>query len=199
MSIPNSLYLDCPSCGDKTLHEVLRGRISKGGDVLETTVKCQECQLVHAAIVREPRSVKVPIILSDMGITRKMEFEFGEDEMVVVEDELYVGDTNIIITAIEKGERRVDQAPAKEIKTIWAKRYDKVRVKISVNKTSKTLAAELTALPDEEFFVGDILTVGRDEVVIHNIKTKEGMVRHGGVAARDIVRLYAKSARTTYS
>jgi uncharacterized Zn finger protein len=61
------------------------------------------------------------------------------------------------------------------------------------------LAAELTALPDEEFFVGDILNIGRDDVVIHYIKTRDGMVRQGGVPARDIVRIYAKSARTTYS
>jgi uncharacterized Zn finger protein len=199
MAIPNSLYLDCPSCGEKTLHEVLRGRISKGGDVLETTVKCQECQHIHSAVVREPKSSKVPIILSDLDKTTKMDFEFGEDELVAVGDELFVGDSNVVVTAIEKGERRVSQAPAKEIKTIWAKRYDKVRVKISVNKTSKTLAAELTALPDEEFFVGDILNIGRDAVVIHYIKTRDGMVRQGGVPAREIVRIYAKSARTTYS
>ena len=199
MAIPNSLYLDCPSCGEKTLHEVLKGRISKGGDVLETTVKCQECQHVHSAVVREPKSTKVAIILSDMGATKKTEFEFGEEEMVVVGDELFIGDTNVVITAIEKGERRVPEAVAKEIKTIWAKKFDKVRVRISVNKTSKTLAAELTALPDEEFFVGDILNIGRDSVVIHYIKTRESMVRQGGVPARDIVRIYAKSARTTYS
>ncbi len=199
MAVPNSLYLDCPSCGEKTLHEVLKGRISKGGDVLETTIKCQECQHVHSAVVREPKSTKVAIILSDIGATKKTEFEFGEDELVVVGDELFIGDTNVVITAIEKGERRVPEAVAKEIKTIWAKKFDKVRVKISVNKTSKTLAAELTALPDEEFFVGDILNIGRDSVVIHYIKTRESMVRQGGVPARDIVRIYAKSARMTYS
>jgi uncharacterized Zn finger protein len=199
MAIPNSLYLDCPSCGEKTLHEVLKGKISKGGEVLETTVKCQECLHVHNAVVREPKSVKVAMILSDMGTTTKMEFELGEDEFVMVGDELFVGDSNVVVTAIEKGERRVDEAQANEIKTIWAKRFDKVRVRISVNKTSKTLAAELTALPDEEFFVGDILNIGRDNVVIHYIKTRDGMVRQGGVPARDIVRIYGKSARTTYS
>src|SRR5512137_2701409 len=199
MAIPNSLYLDCPSCGEKTLHEVLKGKISKGGDVLETTVKCQECQHIHSAVVREPKSTNVPIILSDMGVTSKKDLELGEDELVAVGDELFVGDSNVVVTAIEKGERRVGEATASEIKTIWAKRFDKVRVKISVNKTSKTLAAELTALPDEEFFVGDILNIGRDDVVIHYIKTREGMVRQGGVPAREIVRIYAKSARTTYS
>ncbi|MEM0449034.1 MAG: HVO_0476 family zinc finger protein [Methanomassiliicoccales archaeon] len=199
MSIPNSLYLDCPSCGEKRLHEVLRGRLSRGGDVMETTVRCQECNHVHVTVVREPSSVKLPLLLSDMGETRKLDSEFAEDELVSVGDELFVGEYNVVITAIEKEEGRAAQALAKEIKAIWAKRYDRVRVKVSVNKTSRTLAAELTALPEEEFYVGDLLAIGRDNVVIHGIKTKEGMVRQGGVAARDIVRIYAKSARTTYS
>lgn len=199
MAIPNSLYLDCPSCGVKTLHEVLKGRLSKGRDVLETTVKCQQCGHVQNTVVREPRSVNVPIIVSDMGQSKRYEFEFAEDEVVALDEELFVGDANVVITAIEKGDKRVSQAPADEVSTLWAKQFDKVRVKISVNKNTKTLAAEVFALPEEEFFVGDLMTIGRDEVVIHTIKTSGGMVRTGGVAARDIVRIYAKSARVTKS
>ena len=199
MAIPNSLYLDCPSCGEKRLHEVLKGRLSKGRDVLETTVKCQECAHVHTTMVREPKSVKVKIIVSDMGETKSHDFEFGEDEAISVEDELWVGDMNVTITAIEMGEKRVSTAKASDVKTIWAKRFDRVRVKISVNKNSKTLAAEVYALPEEEFFVGDTMEVGKDNVVIHNIKTTDGTIRSGGVAAKDIVRIYAKSMRVTYS
>jgi len=198
MAIPNSLYLNCPNCGEKRLHEVLRGRIGRGGDVLETTVKCQECAHVHTTVVREPKSVKVPIIVSELGQSKRFEFEFGEDEMVSVDDELFVEDANVVITSIEKDGARVGEATAREISTIWGKRFDKVRVKISVNKTSKTLAAEIFALPDEEFYVGDTFTVGKDDVVIHYIKTKEGMVRNGGVPARDIVRIYTKCMRATY-
>jgi len=199
MAIPNSLYLDCPNCGEKQLHEVLRGRLAKNQDVLEATVKCQNCGHVHTAVVREPKSITVPIVVSEMGQSKRFDFEFGEEEEVSLDDELFVGDANVIVTAIEKGERRVDSAKASEIKTIWGKRFDKVRVKISVNKNQKTLAAELFALPEEEFYVGDTFTVGKDEVVIHSIKVNEGMVREGGVAARDIVRVYAKVMRATYS
>jgi uncharacterized Zn finger protein len=197
VAIPNSLYLDCPSCGEKTLHEVLKGRLSKGHDVLETTVKCQTCGHIHNTVVREPKTVNVPIIVSEMGQSKRFEFEFGEEEMVALEEELFVGDANVVITAIEKGDKRVSHSPANEISTLWAKRFDKVRVKISVNKNTKTMAAEVFALPEEEFFVGDLMTIGRDEVVIHSIKVDDGMVRTGGVAARDIVRIYAKTARVT--
>jgi len=35
--------------------------------------------------------------------------------------------------------------------------------------------------------------------VITQIKTRDAMARRGAVMARDIVRIYAKRARTTYS
>ena len=57
----------------------------------------------------------------------------------------------------------------------------------------------LEVLPEEEFFIGDLMTVGRYNVVITQIKTTDGMARRGSVLARDIVRIYAKKARTTYS
>jgi uncharacterized Zn finger protein len=198
VAIPNSLYIECPNCGEKTLHEVLRGKISNGGDVLETTVKCQKCDTVHSVVVREPKSITLPIIVSEMDQSRKLTFEFGSDELVSVGDELFVGDANVVVTSIEKDKARVSSAVAGEITTIWAKRFDNIRVKISVNKTSKTLAAEITALPDEEFYVGDTFTVGKDQVVIHTIKTNTGTVRNGGAAARDIIRIYAKCMRVTH-
>ena len=197
MAIPNSLYLDCPNCGQKTLNEVLRGKLSKNRDVMETTVKCQECAHVHTTVVREPKGLQIPMIVSEMGESHRTQIELGEDELVSLEDEIFVGDHNVVVTAIEKDGKRVMRAPAKEISTIWGKRFDKVRVRISVNKNQKTLAAEVFALPDEEFFVGDIMTVGRDEVVIHSIKTIESTLRNGGAPARDIVRIYAKSMRVT--
>jgi uncharacterized Zn finger protein len=72
-------------------------------------------------------------------------------------------------------------------------------VKISINDVHKTIPAEIVVLPEEEFFIGDLMTVGRYNVVITQIKTPDGMARRGSVLARDIVRLYARKARTTYS
>ena len=108
-----------------------------------------------------------------------------------------LGDEHLIVTAIEVGEKRVPIAQVEDIKTIWAKRFDKIIVKISVNKHTKTIPTQVDALPDEEFFIGDLMTVGKDSVVIHTIKSRDGMVRRGSVAARDIVRIYTKAVRTT--
>lgn len=200
MTTPNALYLECPSCGEETLHEVLKGRIGRKKMVMETTVKCQECGTVHTTVVREAKLVKVPVVVSDMGHSRQVEVELGEDEVVAVDDELFVDDLHVMITSIESsGEKRPRKVPVREIETLWAKRYDKIRVKISVNKGHKTTSTDIFAMPDEEFFVGDMIAVGREKAVIHRMKTRRGMVRDGSVEARDIVRVYAKLMRITYA
>lgn len=199
MTIPNALLLDCPSCGERTLHEVLRGKIGGKKEIMETTARCRECGRVHTTTVREAKPVKVPIIVSHLGKSERGEIELGPDEMLCVGDELLVGDTQAMVTSIESGDRRLEECAAGEIGTIWAKRFDKVRVRISINKGSKTIPAELQALPEEEFFVGDLMTIGKYNVVVHSIKTEGRTLREGGAEARDIVRIYAKIVRTTYA
>lgn len=197
MTTPNALYIDCPNCGERTLHEVLKGRIGRKRMVMEATVRCKECGQTHPEVIKEEKPVEVPVIVSDQDKSRKERLELEHDEVLGVEDELFVGDTYVVVTAVESNGRRVRRAPAEKIETIWAKRYDKIKVKISVNKGQKTHPAEIFAMPDEEFYVGDIIPAGRERAVIHRMKTTKGMVRDGGVEARDIVRIYAKVMRVT--
>ena len=67
-----------------------------------------------------------------------------------------------------------------------------MKVKFSINKKDVTVSRSILASPDEEFYIGDSLKIDRDYVVIHRIKTHTGIVRKGGVQARDIVRVYGK-------
>jgi len=164
---------------------------------MEATVKCQECGYVYVTVVREPEQIMVPIIVSERRTSRKEHIELLSGDMISVNDEVYLGENHLLITAIECDGRRVKHCAVEDVDTLWAKNFDKVIVKISVNKHSRTLAAQVEALPEEEFYVGDLMTVGRDNVVIHNIRSKEGTVRRGGVPARDIVRIYTKAVRTT--
>ena len=198
-NVPNAIYVECPDCGEETLHEVLKGRLGKDGSTLEATLRCQECGRVHPAVVREGRTIRVPVIVSDRKESRRAEVELPEDEELQVEDELQLDDLPIIISSLEREGARVSRALAKDVTTIWAKRFDKVHVRVSINDVHKTIPAEVDALPEEEFFIGDLMTIGRYDVVITQIKTRDAMARRGAVMARDIVRIYAKRARTTYS
>ena len=198
-NVSNAIYVECPDCGEETLHEVLKGRLGKDGSTLEATLRCQECGRVHPAVVREGRTIRVPVIVSDRKESRRAEVELPEDEELQVEDELQLDDLPIIISSLEREGARVSRALAKDVTTIWAKRFDKVHVRVSINDVHKTIPAEVDALPEEEFFIGDLMTIGRYDVVITQIKTRDAMARRGAVMARDIVRIYAKRARTTRS
>jgi len=197
MSVPNAIYLDCPNCEEHAVHEVLKGKIGRKTEVMEATVKCQECGHVYTTVVRGPEPVKLPIIVSELKESAKNEIELMSGDMVSVNDEVFLGDAHLLITSIECDGRRVDHCAVENVGTLWAKKFDKVIVKISINKHTRTIPAQVDALPDEEFFIGDLMTVGREQVVIHNIKSQEGTVRRGGVPARDIVRIYAKAVRST--
>jgi uncharacterized Zn finger protein len=197
VNAPDVVYADCPDCKDVTLHDVLKGKMGKS--TLEATVRCQECERVHATVLRQPEILTVPVVISDGKESFRTTTELESDDLLLVGDEFFVEDQYVKITALELDqERRVEKAPAPEIRTIWAKKFDKLKIKVSVNKVHRTYSRVIEAVPDEEFAVGDTMRFGVDEVVIHGIKVQGKMVRRGAVEARKIVRMYGKIVRRVY-
>jgi uncharacterized Zn finger protein len=66
---------------------------------------------------------------------------------------------------------------------------------ISINSGSRTLSRSFFAVPDEEFYIGDIIKSGRDQIVVHKIKTHKRIIKDGGTTAREITRLYGRFVR----
>ncbi len=198
MSVPTSVLVECPVCGQETLHEVLSGRISgKAQAVLESTVRCRECGQIHRVILKADRPVDVPVVVSWLQESVRSSISLGPDEVLSVDDEVMCGENPVLITSIECRGARVKRAKAREIDTAWGKRFDKVRVPLSVSHLGKTFSESVLAVPDEEFFIGDMLKVGRHDVVVHTIKIKDKTLKAGGARARDIVRVYANIVRKT--
>lgn len=196
MAAPSALVLKCSACGKVVPHRVLRGKIGgKEEIVFEGVVKCTDCGTVSNVVTREPKPIQVPLIVSWLEKSERTSLEFSPDEDVEVGQELDLGDTQIEITAIESGGRRVDGALAKEVATLWAKRIDQVRVKFSVNKGNRTVPHEVLAAPDEEFEVGEIVDLGKDRAVVHHIRTRQRTVRLGRVRADEIIRMYGRVVR----
>lgn len=198
MTLPTSIMIECPICRAETLHEILSGRMSGKGDaVLDSTVKCRTCGHVHHAVLKVERPIEVPVVISWIDKSKRASIALGPDEVMAVNDEIMCGEDPVLITSLESKGARVPQAKARDITTIWAKKFDKVRVPFSVSHLGKSYSEHVLAVPDEEFFIGDILKVGRNEVVIHAIKTRDKSLSTGGACARDIVRVYANIVRKT--
>lgn len=195
MAAPSALVLECEECGEVP-HRVLSGRVT-GTDafVFQGTVKCTQCGRVRSATIREPKPIDVPIIVSEEGDAERGTIPFGPDELVQVGARLDHEGHHVVITAIESGERRVPASKARHVRTLWAKRIDRIRVKFSVNKGNRTVSHVVEAAPDEEFEVGDVVDLGRVRAMIHRIRTETTTLRRGSAAAEDIVRLYGKIVR----
>jgi len=196
MAAPSALVLRCESCGTEAPHRILRGKIGgKDEIVFEGTVKCSTCGRVSTVVTREPKPIQVPLVVSWLEKSERTFLEFSPEEQVAVGQELDLGDSRIVVTAIESAGRRLPGAKAKDVTTLWAKRIDQVRVKFSVNKGNRTVPHEVLAAPDEEFEVGEIVDLGRDRAVVHHIRTTHRTLREGRIRADEIVRMYGRVVR----
>lgn len=194
MTAPGSIYVECPVCEKESLHRVIKGKVSEKGGVIsfEGVVKCSECGNVHNAFIKEEKKMKIRAVLSDGERSSKTFVEAYPDSNIFLYDEFIIDGLPAIVRGIEIEGKRVEMAPARDIKTLWFQRYDRVKVKFSINKKDATVSKSITVSPDEYFYIGDSLKIGHYDVVIHRIKTEWGIVRKGGVRARDIVRVYGK-------
>lgn len=199
MEFPSAIHNMCPKCDQETLHKVLKGRLGKNKQLtLDCTIKCTECEFVHHMTITEKKLIQVPIIISTMGQSERKSIELHPDEELFVDQELIFDEKNIMVTSIEVGAARKKMATAKNVTTLWAKRTDeegKIRVKLSIHKGPNTLSHDLLVLPDEEFFIGDILRIKNDNVAIYKIKTETKVVKYDSAIARDIVRIYGRVIR----
>jgi uncharacterized Zn finger protein len=196
MQIPNSLNLECPNCGEFTLHNLKRGKLStKGKITYDCVVECTVCELVHHEVIVEEKNIELPVIMSTANQSEKHTISLPPDSRLSVGDEIIVDDIQVKITGIELSKRRKNSAQVSEIKTLWCKRFDKLKMHISINSGSRTLSRSFFAVPDEEFYLGEIIKSGRDQIVVHKIKTHKRIIKDGGTTAREITRLYGRFVR----
>ncbi len=182
------------------MHRILKGKVAgKKGETLECVVKCTECGDVRKTTIKREKPIPIKVIVSKDEKSIRKEIGLLPSEEIVVGDKMIVDGLEVEVSSIESKGKRVEVAIVGEIDAVWTKRADRVRVKFSISKGPKTLSKEIIAQPDEEFFVGDMVELGRMKVVIHKIKCRDKMVREGGATASSIVRIYAKGIKETWA
>ncbi len=197
MKVPNSYYLQCSVCGKETLHEILKGEMGTEGKevTIDGVVQCEECGTTRHKTIREKKAIDVPIVVSWKEESEKDRISLYPEEWIHKGDELILDGTTVKVTSIEKENGRTDSAKVEDIKNLWAKKHEKVRVKITVNKGRSSTSKIQEVVPKEEFFVNDMLQIDGEEAVIHKIMTKDGIKKEGKAVAEDIKRIYAKMIR----
>ncbi len=195
MNEQEDLLVECPVCAEATSHAVVHAQKGVGREGAELTLRCLVCLHVHKKAVIEEKLTDVQYVLSIEGASSRGKTKLFSDETVRTGEEIYLGDTRSIVTAVETVQGRVRQAAGSEVRTIWAKTAMRQVVRVSVNRGSTTFSMKIDAQPEEEFSIGDIIETERGNAVITKIKTDNRMLNQGSADASSIVRVYAKMMR----
>ena len=126
----------CPQCNDETEHEV----VAESRDLLVRCMSCGHHQRIQKE--REPPVFLIKPIVSREGTSRVCGIEFAEEDECNAGDHLVAecGDDafGVEVTAIECGDKRMKQAKAPDITTLWTRAIEQVVVKISIHDGRKT-------------------------------------------------------------
>jgi len=187
--LPSGMHLTCPLCGETVYHTVVKGRISKSFDGV---VRCSACRHTYHCTVPIPKEVTVPLMLSWMEDTERTCITAESDEVLHTGQVLELPEGPVKITAIEVEGRRVKQAPASEIKTLWGVRYHRVVVGVSVLMGRRTLGRRILVPPDREFRIGERIMVEGHPCIISQIRLRDKTLKRGSALAEETVRLYVR-------
>ncbi|ELY59360.1 MULTISPECIES: HVO_0476 family zinc finger protein [Natronococcus] len=209
--VPDRIPTPCPSCSPdlETVHEVL----TAGGGAL--TVRCSECSHVHKVQPDPEREVTLDVVVSQEGESFTANVTAPEDETVEVGDEFILETDEVLstvrVTSIElDGHRRVEEADADDVETVWTREVDNVAVNVTVHPQdgSRDDSRSITVyVPgDYEFEVGSIEEFGDDEFEIDAFVVRKDASEYDrdrydmegdtGVA-KDLKRVYAYDEQTS--
>ncbi|MFC7116228.1 HVO_0476 family zinc finger protein [Natronoarchaeum sp. GCM10025703] len=200
----------CPSCSpdEQTVHEVLK----PGG---QATVRCTECSHVHKIRIEEERTVQRDVVVSQEGDSFSATAEPPADEQLASGEE-FVLDTpeaimTVRITSLElESDKRVDEASAEDVSTIWTRAVGNVGVKTTIHpqdgRRDESKSVTLQVPGDYEFTVGATEEHGEEEFSVEGIAVRDDATGYefdkldrdrDTAVAKDIKRLYVRDETTT--
>ena len=191
---PEILDTRCATCRAETEHDVLKGKVVRGGLGVEGTFRCRDCATTHSGLVTFPVPVDIPFIVSVQDAAQPHAVQVFEDDQVAVGDEFEIDGALVEVTAIElKDEaRRVRRARAPDIKALWGKNIDHIRIGFSLNVGSVTHAFEADFGPEDEISVGEEFTYEDQDVIVDRIITQGGKRFRGTFNVREIKRVWLR-------
>lgn len=186
----------CPTCNEDTEHEILK----ESSNLL---VRCLNCGSIHNVSKEpEPREIRVKAIISIERDSMKGTIELTEDERISVGD-LLVAETEdgeslgVEVSSIEIDDKRVGNAQASDIGTIWARVVDRVILKVSYHDGRSTIPLYVEYGGEDDIIIGETYRSGQYRYKVTHIKLRNGaMMRKEGwkAYARKIKRVYGTKA-----
>lgn len=194
--------LFCEACGRVTAHRILHvsreGALRAGAKPrsLRGIARCRVCGVTHRFETPVAgRSVWVPEILSEGPRSVRRSVELPAGRKLLVGSGVPGSDPPVRIRAIDRRDgRRVSEAVAEEIATLWVERQAPPQVRVSLLEGRRTTTVLLPVPSDASFGVGETIRVGALEVNVRMIRARGETWRRPGdrFPFQEIQRLYAR-------
>jgi uncharacterized Zn finger protein len=173
--------LFCPNCGQDTAHRILRLREPGGRGDLAGVARCKVCRFTHPFEVRETRTVRRPVIVSDGAGSRRSDVEMDPTTHLEVGGRVPGTRDPIEIRRLDRqGGRPTDAAPASQVATIWAVRDRGAVVPVSIVEGDRTRPARVQLLPGTILEVDAPLVVEGAETTIVGLRAEGRTWRRPG-------------------
>jgi uncharacterized Zn finger protein len=184
--------MKCPVC-DSESYEILK---SKGKNIKEVLLKCNECGNTFRETIKIPKMVEIRVIISKFEESLKKTIKLYPDEILEIGEVLMVDDEEVEITSLENTRGgRVSKSMVSELVTIWATSLTgPTRVGISIDYGGRILSQKVDVERDFQFNVGDTVKLGKAVFTIKSMKTITSKIRKGGAPADQIKRIYGRPA-----
>lgn len=180
----------CPECGEEA-QEVLHGRPQT------LTIRCTGCGAVRSINPPKQESfIDLNTVVSDEDRSWNVQLPTGSREEVRVGDEFELEGRRMIVTAIElDGQQKAPKARAADIRNLYAKVFDTVPLKLSVNEGDVTKSYRLDVDPDMQVPIGLVIDTDGRLLAVKTLKSDQNRTLHKGfLLARNIRRAFCDPA-----
>ncbi len=188
VEVEEDVLYACPMCAESTIHDLLGEKnIGKGVNI---RAQCTSCNSVHVIELRPPPARNIRVILSDDRTSTRSTIEVDIDEELFVRDEFGLDGKRWEITRIEIPSGDVQKAVAHEIRSLWARRTDIARVRVTFTDYDHSESEVWVVDPDDVFEADAPIETDRGTWWVRAIHSGRGRILGGKMKARKVRRLF---------
>ena len=169
------LWIFCEICSEESPHEVLKSRTStKKGFSFQGVVKCLECNTIGPTEIKESKPIELRLRISNDDETQKGILHLDRGALIKVGETRPHPDGMIMITGLEIGSKRSNQAYSNDNPIVWAKRATHARVRFAIHDVESTISVKQEFESSEEFRIGQKVRIEGEVVIIKDINLYGG-------------------------
>lgn len=190
--------LYCESCGEETLHRILRvdrGAAGPHPRVVRGVARCRECRWTHPFESSRAETVPLEVVVSKGALSERRHVEVSPSEAIRVDGPVPGVEPPATVRRIDlKDGARAPEAVARAVATVWATVNEPRQVRVAVLEGGRSSTERVVVPPRARWTVGDELRLPTGVVTIVALRARHRTWRRPGDAfpAEEVEVVYGR-------